>query len=190
MSPARTGEACLKIAVAATLMLALAVSLAGAEDTPYAEYRVARDLGRIEILTGYVERTESLIARRAALEARGIVILETDTSRALAWKDRIGRHTVETRLTIEPPVGHGEGGASSQARLVLTLDGAKRADCSLGVLDRIALDPQRGFVTLEGHDGILRFDGFESRRLVDDDWLAARAEETRNLLLGGAQPKR
>jgi hypothetical protein len=117
-------------------------------------------------------------------------MLGTDTSRVLQWKEQVGTHRVETKLSIAPPVGHGEGGASSEVRLELALDGSPRVNCSLRYLDRIAIDPSRGFIVLIGHDGVVRFDGFESRKLIDDDWLAARAESTRKLIAPATGPTR
>jgi hypothetical protein len=163
---------------------------ARADDVPFAEYRYVQDLQQIQISTGYVERSPELEARGSALERHGLVMLETDTSRVLQWKEQVGTHRVETKLSIEPPVGHGEGGASSEARLELALDGNPRVDCSLRYLDRIAIDPSRGFIVLIGHDGVVRFDGFEPRKLIDDDWLAARAESIRKLIAPAPRPTR
>ena len=164
------------------------MTLALAEDAPYAEYRWVSEMGQIQIVTGFMDRTSDLSSRVPALEKKGIVVLETDKTRTFTRTERVGTHQVETRITIPPPAGHGEGGAGSNADLKMIVDGKTRVDCplwhaSLG-LDRIVLEPSRGFITLSGHDGILRFDGFEPRGLVDSDWLTKRADSTRQLITG------
>jgi hypothetical protein len=69
------------------------------------------------------------------------------------------------------------------------MDGATLVDCPLSSasfgLDRIAIDPARRFVSLDGHYGILRFDGFESRQVVDADWLTERARSVEELIEKG-----
>jgi hypothetical protein len=47
------------------------------------------------------------------------------------------------------------------------------------------IEPARRFVTVNGHDGIVRFDGFESRKVVDADWLADRAKNVEALIIKG-----
>ena len=163
-----------------------AVSALRAEDVPIAEVRVMKDLGQLVVETSTFDRPSDLAARVPALEKKGIVVLEADVPRTFARTDRIGPHAIETKIALAAPVGHGEGGGSSAARLTIALDGAVRVDCSLWSLDRVAIDPARKFVTLAGHSGIVRFDGFETRKVVDDDWLDARAEETRRLIAGPA----
>jgi len=161
---------------------------AAADDAPYAEYRVMSDFGQIQIATGFVERTPELMSRRSALESRGIVVLEADTMRTFTRKARVGAHQVVTTITIMPPAGHGEGGGSSNVGLRMVVDGVARVDCPLAQaafgLDRIVLEPERGFVTLSAHDGILRFDGFESRSTVGADWLGNREAFVRQLMTG------
>jgi hypothetical protein len=176
--------------VAISLATCCGAAVAVAEDVPFAEYRYSRDLGLVQVAMGYMDRGSDLESRKSALEKHGILVLETDTSRAFSRTERVGVHRVETRLSMEPPVGHGEGGASSEVRLKVVMDGKTRVDCSLRYLDRISIDPTRGFITLNGHDGIVRFDGFESRKLVDDDWLADRAQSTKQLILDGFKATR
>src|SRR5262245_17538155 len=166
----------------------LRITPAAADDAPYAEYRVMSEFGQIQITTGFVERTEELMSRRSALESQGIVVLEADTLRTFTRTARVGTHQVVTTITIMPPAGHGEGGASSNVDIRMVVDGVARVDCPLAQaalgLDRVVLEPERGFVTLTAHDGILRFDGFESRSIVDADWLANRETFVRQLLTG------
>jgi hypothetical protein len=133
-----------------------------------------------------MERTADLPGRLAALEKQGIVVLESDVTRAITRSERVGAHQVVTTVVVHPPVGHGEGGASSFVDLKVVMDGATLVDAplsraSMGI-DRIAIDPQRRFVTLDAHDGILRFDGFESKKVVDEDWLDERAVVVRKLI--------
>jgi hypothetical protein len=168
---------------------ALAVSVtdtASAEDAPYAEYRYVHAAGQIQITLGFMDRTSDLDARKAALERTGFLILETTSSRVFTRTERVGGHEVITTISLAPPVGHGEGGASSFADVKILLDGKPLVDGPLvrgwGGIDRIAVDPARRYVTVAGHEGIVRYEGFESKRVVDEDWLAEHARTVRELI--------
>jgi hypothetical protein len=173
----------------AVLGAVFAVTLASAEDCPYVEYRFLKTLGQIQIETGYMERTGDMSSRRTELERQGILILESDVSRTFTRKARVGAHVVETRVSVAPPAGHGEGGAASNVDLKVVMDGETLVDCPLsyafGGVDRMSIDPARRFVTLNGHYGIVRFDGFESRKVIDSDWLIERAKNVEALRIKG-----
>jgi hypothetical protein len=178
----------LKTRAVVAVLLVLRIGAVRAEDAPYAEYRVVRAMGQIQIATGFMDRTSELPSQLTALERQGIVVLETEKGRAFERADQMGSHRVETRISMAPPVGHGEGGASSNVDIRIVVDGRTRVDCplwraSLGI-DRLVVEPGRGFITLQAHDGILRFGGFEPRGVVDADWLEKRAESVRQLLVG------
>jgi hypothetical protein len=168
------------------LATGLSVASAAAEDAPYAEYRYVRALGQIQITTGVFERTADLDARKTALERDGILIVETSTPRQFSRTEHVGTHVVVTTITLQPPVGHGEGGAASFSDLEVTLDGTPIVDCPFwrgwGGIDRLVIDPERRLVTVAGHEGIVRYEGFESRSVVDADWLAGRARTARELI--------
>jgi len=167
----------------------IATGLAFAEDAPYLEYRNLKTTGQIQITTGMMERTAELPNRVAALEKQGIYVLEAGTLRTITKTERAGAHEVTTTLVVYPPAGHGEGGASSLVDLKVVMDGAILVDAPLQRasqgIDHIAIDPARRFVTLTAHEGILRFDGFESKATIDQDWLDARAKEMRVLVARG-----
>jgi hypothetical protein len=171
-------------ALAGALCLLSAVNLQ-AEDAPYAECRYLR-AGQVQITRGFMDRTADLDSRNAALERSGILILETGTPRTFTRTDRVGGHDVVTTISLQPPVGHGEGGASSFADIRILLDGTPLVDGPLsrgwGGIDRIVIDPARRFVTISGHEGIVRYEGFESRRVVDEDWLSEHARTVRELI--------
>ena len=167
----------------------LVPGVAAAEDIPYAEVRFQRELGQIQVTTGYVDRSPELAAHAAAMEKTGILLLETDTDRTFIRKETVGSHAVEITISIAPPAGHGEGGGSSRALVRVMMDRDTLVDCPLfngpTGLDRLVVDPARRFVSVAGSDGALHFDGFEPRRKVDEDWLDERAESARRLLCGG-----
>ena len=166
--------------------LSLCCATAAAEDAPYAEYRYIRALGQIQISTGGFERTPDLGSRKAPLEHDGILIAETDRPRTFTRTEHVGVHVVVTTISLQPPVGHGEGGASSFADIKVLLDGQPIVDCPFsrgwGGIDRIVIDPARRFVTVAGHEGIVRYEGFESRQVIDEEWLFARAKDARDLI--------
>jgi hypothetical protein len=164
----------------------LTAAILVAEDAPYAECRYLRAAGQVQITMGFMDRTADLDSRKAALERNGILVLETSTPRTFTRTDRVGGHDLVTTISLQPPVGHGEGGASSFADIRILLDGAQLVDAPLshgwGGIDRIVIDPARRFVTVSGHEGIVRYEGFESKRVVDEDWLAERARTVRDLI--------
>jgi len=168
------------------LLLIAATAPAFADDAPYAEYRYIRALGQIQISTGVFERTPDLGSRKAPLEHDGILIAETDRPRTFTRTEHVGAHLVVTTISLQPPVDHGEGGASSFADIKVLLDGQPIVDCPFsrgwGGIDRIVIDPARRFVTVAGHEGIVRYEGFESRKVVDEDWLFLRAKDARTLI--------
>jgi len=168
------------------VLLSLCCAAAAAEDAPYAEYRYVRAFGQIQISTGVFERTSDLASRQSSLERGGILIVETDKPRTFTRTEHVGARVVVTTITLEPPVGHGEGGASSFSDIKVLLDGKPIVDCPFsrgwGGIDRLVVDPARRFVTVAGHEGIVRYEGFESRRVVDEDWLFERAKTARDLI--------
>ena len=179
------------VSVSRPLALSLVFCLLGtvtllAEDAPYAECRYLRAAGQVQITVGFMDRTADLDSRKAALDRNGIIVLETSTPRTVTRSDRVGSHDVVTTIALQPPVGHGEGGASSFADIRILLDGTPLVDAPLsrgwGGIDRIVIDPARRFVTVSGHEGIVRYEGFESRRVVDEDWLAEHARTVRDLI--------
>jgi hypothetical protein len=174
------------------VVLALLIALGRvthAEDAPYAEYRCVKALGQIQITTGVFDRTPGLDSRKATLERDGILIAETDKARTFTRTQYVGAHVVVTTITLQPPVGHGEGGASSFSDIKVLLDGTPIVDCPFsrgwGGIDRLVIDPARRFVTVSGHEGIVRYEGFESRKVIDEDWLAQRARTVRELIRKG-----
>jgi len=174
------------------LMLVVALVLlpdkARADDAPFAQYQYSRDTGQVRITTGFMERPPDLQAREPALEKSGLLVLESDKPRAFVRHEKVGKHAIDTKLLIAPPVGHGEGGASSSVDLTVVLDGTTIVSCPLSYpavgLDEIAIDPERRFVTLVGYERTLHFAGFEPNRVVDEDWLERKADEIRKGICG------
>src|SRR5262245_3693607 len=166
-----------------------ATGVAFAEDAPYLEYRNLKSTGQILITTGLMERTAAMSSRMAALEKQGIYVLEAGTLRTITKTERAGAHEITTTIVVYPPVGHGEGGASSFVDLKVVMDGSILVDAPLcrasQGIDRIAVEPARRFVSVVAHEGILRFDGFESKDTIDQDWLEARAKDMRVLVARG-----
>ena len=164
-------------------------TVAAADDFPFAEYRVLKGLNQIQIETGFAERSSELSSQTAALGKQGILVLESDVPRKFTRTEKLGAHQVVTTIVVAAPTGHGEGGASSRVDLEVVMDGDTLVDCPLSNatmgVDRISIDPGRRFVTVNGHYGILRFDGFESRQVVDEDWLMERAKSVEELIVKG-----
>ena len=173
----------------AALAVAALTARVEAEDAPYAEYRYVKALGQIQITTGFFDRTADLDSRKAALERDGVLIVETDKPRTFTRTDRVGPHVVVATISLQPPVGHGEGGATSFSDIKVLRDGTPIVDCPFsrgwGGIDRLVIDPARRFVTVSGHEGIVRYEGFESKKVVDADWLAERARTARQLIANG-----
>jgi hypothetical protein len=164
-----------------SLVLCCGTTLAAAEDAPFAEYRFIKEIGQIQISAGLMERMSP--SEQTTLEKKGIVVLETDAGRTFQRTENIGTHRIETTIAIAPPVGHGEGGASSFTHLKIVMDGKARVDCPfwngfMGI-DRITIDVSSGFISLIGYERSLHFDGFESRILIDQDWLEQHANSVK-----------
>jgi len=151
--------------VLSTVGCLLAAAIVLAEDAPYAECRYLRAAGQVQITMGFMDRTADLDSRKAALERNGILVLETSTPRTFTRADRVAGHDLVTTISLQPPVGHGEGGASSFADIRILLDGTPLVDAPLS-----------------RHEGIVRYEGFDSKRVVDEDWLAERARTVRELI--------
>jgi hypothetical protein len=177
------------------ILLVVAMALHGpparADDCPFAQYAYVRDTGQIEISTGFMDRPSDLASRIPAMEKNGFVVLESEAARTFARHERVRGHDIATTIAIAPPVGHGEGGASSNVDLRVVVDRDTVVNCPLSYaylgLDRITIDPARRYVTLIAHERTLYFDGFEAHRVIDQDWLDQRAESTRKLLCGNSR---
>src|SRR5262249_45079063 len=150
--------------------------------------RAIKEANVIRISFDEIARVDDSAKKRAALEKQGIYVLETEKQRTIAIKDGVGSHRIETTITLYPPVGHGEGGASSFADLKIVLDGTTRVNCPIWNgyigLERISLDLEEGFVFLLAHEHSIRFDGFESQNVVDLDWLENRSKSFQQVILG------
>jgi hypothetical protein len=174
----------LKRTAALLVVISCGITLAAAEDAPFAEYRLVKEIGQIQISAGSMERTDSL--QLSSLEKNGIVVLETDVDRNFQKTEKAGGHKIETTIAIATPVGHGEGGASSFTHLKILIDGKARVDCPfwngfMGI-DRIAVDVNSGFIWLIGYERLLHFEGFESRNLIDQDWLEQHANSVKRMI--------
>ena len=168
--------------VCLALLLIAATAPAFADDAPYAEYRYLRALGQIQISTGVFERTADLDSRKGVLERDGILIVESDKPRPSRAPSTWGRTSSSRRFHSSRPSATAKAALSSFADLKVLLDGQPIVDCPFsrgwGGIDRIVIHPARRFVTVAGHEGIVRYEGFESRRVVDEDWLAERAKDS------------
>jgi len=180
-----------RVPILLVVAVALSGSLACADDCPFAQYSYARDTGQIQITTGFMERTMDLATRIPAMEKDGFVVLESDQLRAVTRREHVAGHEVTTTISIVPPVGHGEGGASSNVDLRVVVDRDTLVSCPLSypyvALDRIAIDPVRRYITLVGHEYTFYFDGFEASKKIDEDWLNARADSMRKLVCGDSK---
>jgi len=112
-------------------------------------------------------------------------VLETTTTRTFTRKDRVGGRDLVTTILLQPPVGHGERGASSSADIRILLDGPPSSMLRCRAVGWHRSDCHRTCPALrdrQRHEGIVRYEGFESRRVVDENWLAEHARTVRELI--------
>jgi hypothetical protein len=100
----------------------------------FIEYRVQPELGQISIFTGtlYGRRTVDR-ARKAAdmLTRKGILVSAGDAPRMLHRTDTLGGKKFETLVLAAPPEPE-DPDAGWTRRLLVTVDGRLKIDCSLG----------------------------------------------------------
>jgi hypothetical protein len=150
------------------------------------ECRYLRAAGQVQITVGFMDRTADLDSRKAALERNGILVLETSTPRTFTRTDR------EAATTSSPPFRSSLQSATAKAarRRSPTSESCwterhwsmRRCRAAGAASIGSSSIPCRRFVTVSGHEGIVRYEGFESKRVVDEDWLAERARTVRELI--------
>jgi hypothetical protein len=180
------------IGCAAAVMLAATVPPRCRADQsfPFVDYRVLAELNQVCITTGWTADPEALTpARRRALERRDVFVLWTEREHAIRRSAVVGSHTIATSITLHPPAGHGEGGASASAWITLQVDGRTRMDCPLqqggDLITRISVRPGDGWIDVAGTLGARHIEGFmciapslcgEDRSgVIDPDWLETHA---------------
>ena len=148
------------------------------------EYRVLNDLGQVRLRSTYVPEgalQSRMVKERAQFDHRGVVLIQGETSRVFTRTERIDRHVVETKLAIEPAVGHGYRGGLPTANVMVTVDGKPRLDLPYdeGVteLHDILINVRDGIIRIQGSVKDKPFDQMipllDDGKLVDFYWLMA-----------------
>jgi hypothetical protein len=143
------------------------------------EYRVLTDLGQVRLTTGFVlDRDVQLRIRnnRDAFERRGIVLVSVESDRRFVRREKIAGHSIETTISLYPPLGYGPGGGLSTAHVVVTVDGRKKIDCPYADNQIQLID-----LAILVFDGMIRVRGThidkfvdawaDDDKVVDRDWL-------------------
>jgi hypothetical protein len=143
---------------------------AGAEEheAEYIEYRASADLGHITISNGSVRgeaRVKHLAAHADDLAKKGIFPC-TDEKRPHVHRrrEKMGGRSIDTTIIIQPPTGEGEDGEYWSQRLLVSVDGRRKIDCTVGTtpdgelwVSQVVLHPEDGTLTILA----LSADGFE-----------------------------
>ena len=146
------------------------------DEADYVEYRFQPELGQINVYGGLVrggKAVRRLTGQADALARKGIFGCVGDRPQAHTRTDRFAGHAVETVVTLTPPPDPGDPEAAWSQRLLVTIDGRKKVDCSLSlsadtgvVVYGVTLHLDEGLVELvatddEGHE-LIPADGYES----------------------------
>jgi hypothetical protein len=150
------------------------------------EYRVLTDLGQVRLTSTSLHDEaiqDRVVKNREKFERAGIVLVQAEVERVFARKERIGSHTVETRLTIEPAVGRGFRGGLPTAELSVKVDGIPRIDCPYDSgeteLHDVAVLVTDGIIHLRGSFKDKTFDEtvpLLGGKMIDMYWLMALAQ--------------
>ncbi len=82
-----------------------------------------------------------------------------DETRVFKRSNTIGKHKIDTALTLYPPVGKGVGGALPRTHLEVKIDGKKKIDCNIGYLpgggeevEQIMICPEDNAIFITAYD--------------------------------------
>jgi len=152
---------------------------------PFIEYRVLRQIGQVRLTTGFVhdpEQQRRMLADPAAFDQRGIILIAGDTPRRVTRNETIGSHSVQTTISIIPPLGHGYRGGLATADIAVTVDGKKRIDGPYdeGAIELadVAILPAEGTISLDGSYDDKHFAAaiaLTGREIIDRAWLEKKA---------------
>jgi len=133
----------------------------GAEEheAEYIEYRSSPELGHITISNGSVRgeaRVKHLSGRADELAKKGIFPC-TDEKRPQVHRrrEKMGGRTIDTTIIIRPPTGEGDEGEYWTQRLVVSIDGRRKLNCTIGTtadgelwVSQVVLHPEDGTLTI------------------------------------------
>ena len=143
---------------------------AGAEEheAEYIEYRASAELGHITISNGAVRgeaRVKHLRGQADELAKKGIFpCADEKRPRVHRRREKMGGRTIDTMVVIQPPTGEGDGGEYWTQRLVVSIDGRRKINCTIGTtadgelwVSQVVLHPEDGTLSILA----LSADGFE-----------------------------
>jgi hypothetical protein len=121
------------------IVLAVFCGLASYADyfTGFVWYRAEPEFSRIvlsqETIRGH-KAVDGFIAKKDEYAKAGKYSTDDDKAgtKTIVRKESMDGHAVETRITIEPPPGHGLGGALPRIHVTVLVDSIKKIDCPLG----------------------------------------------------------
>jgi hypothetical protein len=148
---------------------------------PFIEYRVLKQIGQVRLTAGFVHDPEvqrTMLANLGSLDREGIILVAGDSVREFKRSATIGSHSVETTISIHPPIGHGYRGGLATAEIVAKVDGKNRIDCyySGGPIELadVGILPLDGMISIAGSyndkrvGGLIFLNGDET---IDATWV-------------------
>ena len=174
--------------------------------TDFVWYRTEPEFSRIvlsqETIRGH-KAVDGFIAKKEEYAKAGKYSTDNDNKagpKTIVRKETMDGHAVETRITIEPPPGHGLGGALPRIHVVVLVDDIKKIDCPLGpapdkfekTISQMVIHVDDGVITVEAdgksvatltekqNDGIIVW---ENEKLVEKSKKADEEHQKRAELL-------
>jgi hypothetical protein len=137
-------------------------------EAEYIEYRSSADLGHITISNGSVRgeaRVKHLAAHADELAKKGIFpCTDVKRPRVHRRREKMGGRAIDTTVIIQPPTEEGDGGEYWTQRLLVSIDGRRKIDCTVGTtadgelwVSQVVIHPEDGTLTILA----LTADGFE-----------------------------
>ena len=138
------------------------------DEAEYIEYRASPELGHITLSNGAVRgesRVKHLRDHADELAKKGIFpCTDEKRPRVHRRREKMGGRTIDTTVLIQPPAGEGDGGEYWTQRLLVSIDGRRKIDCTVGTsadgelwVSQVVIHPEDGTLTILA----LSADGFE-----------------------------
>lgn len=130
----------------------------------YVRYSNSAELGQIVIESGRVRGKHNVLRAHKSVQslaAKNIFVGAGNKDQSYRRTSFIGKHKVESVITVHPPTGHGYGGANYTFELETRIDGKEKIHCNLGYLaqadnlhvEKLVIYPEDEFIEVSATAG-------------------------------------